>query len=175
MFAPNGTKMKLLSESAATECAVLAGCGLLPVATAGTLNVGANCSTSSSFASMTPRIAAPCAGHCAFCAFSILPSFSSRSERVSRDTRVPRWQTHFFLELVVAQPKSEAEWMLLMIKSNRFPYAALPNCQAAAVSDGARRPNINPSAQPQTPITASPTPRKNTPWLPVSRNSTATL
>src|SRR5262249_54374468 len=41
LFAPSGTKMRLLLASAATECAVLAGCAPIPV-TAGTLNVGAS-------------------------------------------------------------------------------------------------------------------------------------
>ena len=36
--------------------------------------------------------------------------------------------------------------------------------QAAALNDGAVCPATNPSAQPQTQITASPTPRKNAPW-----------
>jgi hypothetical protein len=41
LFAPRGTKIRLLLALAATECAALAGCAPVPV-TAGTLKVGTN-------------------------------------------------------------------------------------------------------------------------------------
>ncbi len=43
---------------------------------------------------------------------------------------------------------------------NRVCHARWPRHQASAVNDGAVCPRTNPSAQPQTPITASSTPRK---------------
>ena len=51
--------MRLFRASAATECAVLAGCWLAPVVTAGTLNGRYQLKHASSFASMTPGNAAP--------------------------------------------------------------------------------------------------------------------
>ena len=49
-----------------------------------------------------------------------------------------------------------------------FADARRPHRQTAAVNDGAGCPSTNPSAQPQTPITASPTPPKTMPRAAVS-------
>ncbi len=47
-------------------------------------------------------------------------------------------------------------------RSGRPRRSRRPHRQAAAVNNGAGRPTANPSAQPQTPVTASPTPPKTT-------------
>src|ERR1700726_2262968 len=58
LFAAMGTNTWLVSASAATECAVPAGCE--PAGSAGTFNVGTRWSRVSLNASITSRVAAPC-------------------------------------------------------------------------------------------------------------------
>src|SRR5215469_1050822 len=62
LFAAIGTNTWLVPENAATECAVPAGCGFVSGATtAGTLSVGTRWSRVWVIASMSSRVAAPCA------------------------------------------------------------------------------------------------------------------